>query len=183
MTPVQVSLRARPKTGDRNANVLTVALAGIRRMDVILQASNDVEGESNDVWWTLAAWATLVTPLGPKLTEVHLSPSQITVAPLGARTMHVATLFWPLQPAAEALHVLFSTAGDVPQALAQAWGVGDTTPHDFSGIFVSPFGYPRPFERLIDPLPDDPKLLEKLQIDGRLPPPRLLPPRPRRSPP
>jgi hypothetical protein len=88
--------------------------------------------------------------------------------------MHVATVFWPVGLAAASLSVLFSTPGDIPQGQAEAWGVGDTSPHDFSGLFVTPFGYPRPFERLVDPLPyDDPALLAKLQIDGRIPKPLL----------
>jgi hypothetical protein len=175
--PVQVTLNPRARTSDREANILTVALVGIRRMQVILQVSNVVHGESNEVMWTLSAWAKLETSLGPNgtIAHVNVAPSQVTLAPLGAQTMHVATVYWPPEPAAASLSVKFSTAGDIPQGLAQAWGVGDTTPHDVAGLFVTPFGYPRHFERLVDPLPyDDPELLERLQIDGRIPTPLLL---------
>ena len=175
--PVQVPLQPRPRTGDKAANILTVALPGIRRMHVILQVSNEVHGESNEVMWSLSAWATLETPLGPNgtIANVNCAPSQVTLAPLGARTMHVATVFWPAEPAAASLSVLFSTSGDIPQGEAQAWGIGETTAHDLFGLLVTPIGYPRHLERLVDPLPyDDPQLLERLQIDGRIPPPLLV---------
>jgi hypothetical protein len=142
-------------------------------MHVILQVSNLVEGESNEVEWTLSAFATLAVPLDTdsKQTNVNVAPSALTLPPLGALTMHVATVFWPADPAAESLSVKFSTPADIPQSKAQAWGLGDTTPHDFSGMFAAPFGYPRHFDRLVDPLPTDPRLLQRLEVDGRLPTP------------
>ncbi len=176
MSPVHVSLNPRPRTGHKDANILTVALAGIRRMHVILQVSNIVDRESNEVSWTLSAWATLVTSLGPegKIPHVNLAPSLVTLAPLGAQTMHIATLFWPAEPAAASLNVLFSTPADIPEGKAQAWGVGDTTPHDYSGLFVTPFGFGRHLERLVDPLPyGDPELMQKLMVDGQIPVPLL----------
>jgi len=167
--PAHVTLKARPGVTDKNT--VTVTLPGIRRMHVFLQASTDVRGETSDIWWTMSAWATLVTPFAPNLTSVNLAPSLLTIAPLGAGLMHVACAFWPAEPAAAALNVKFSTRGDVPQGPAQAWGVGDMSPHDLFGFFAAPFGYPRAFERLVEPLPDDPELLRKLELERHLPPP------------
>jgi hypothetical protein len=171
-TPVHQKLRARPQTQDPGANVLTVSLVGIRRMIVILRVSDEVHGESNEVSWTLSAYATLVDSLLPdrNLKTVNLAPSLVTLPPLGARTMHVATLFWPPEPAAAALNVLFSNPGDIPQGQADAFGIGDTTPHDYAGLFMCPFGYAPPFGRLVEPFPNDPALLSRFEAEGRIPP-------------
>jgi len=175
--PVHLTLNPRSEVSDRTANDLVVPLVGIRRMHVILEVSNVVMGESNEVEWSLSAWATLATPLGPNGTkaDVNCAPSLVTLSPLGAQRMHVATVFWPAEPAAASLSVRFSTPGDIPQGFAQAWGVADTTPHDLSGLFLTPFGYPRHLDRLVDPLPyDDPALLERLMVEGRIPTPKLV---------
>ena len=78
---------------------------------------------------------------------------------------------WTGLPAAESISFKFSTAADEPQGDAQAFGVGDATPHNEFGLFSAPFGHPRHFERLVDPLPTDPNVLEQLELAGRIPPP------------
>lgn len=175
MPVAHASLTARPRTSDKTANVLTVEAPGIRSMVVLLNVSNLVEGESNEVEWTLSAWATLAEPLDPAAPNanllVTLAPSQITLPPLGAPLMHVATAYWPFQPAAASLSVLFSTDGTIPQAKAQAWGISDNTPHGHFGLFAAPFGYSNSGGRIVDPLPTDPEVLQQLQIAGRIPRP------------
>jgi len=173
MAAVHVTLTARPKTGVKNINVLTVALVGIRRMYVILGISTDVRAESNRVQWTLSPYATLDAPLDPLVPDtniVNLAPSQVTLPPLGAARMLVACLFWPQEPALASMSVLFSTDGNIPQGKASAWGIGDTTPHNYFGMFTAPFGHARDPGRIVDPLPTDPKVLQQLEIEGRIPP-------------
>jgi hypothetical protein len=166
-----------PKRAVDQSNTLTVTLDGIRRMHVILRVSTDVRDERNEVWWTLAAWATLKTPIDG-ITDVHTAPSLLDVAPLSAPVMHVATVFWPEEPAAASLSVHFSTPADIPQSWAAAYGVGDRTPHDRSGLWLVPYGFTREPRRLVEPLVDpdlrlaDITVLELLQILDRIPPPR-----------
>ncbi len=174
----RVTIKPRPSVTDKNT--LTVSLPGIRRLHVFLEPSADVHAETADIWWSMSAWATLATPLGPNKHHVHLAPSLLTIAPLGASLMHVACAFWPTEPAASALHVKFSTRVDGPLGDSQAWGIGDTAPHDFFGFFAAPFGHPRAFDRLVEPLPDDPELIHRLELERHLPPP-VNPHRPHRS--
>jgi len=149
-----------------------VSLPGITRAYVFLQKSIESEREVSEVWWTISAWVTLVDPLAPdtSLNKVNLAPSLLDIAPLGAGLMLVAGAFWIGLPEAKEISFKFSTAADEPQGDAQAFGVGDTTPHNHFGLFSAPFGHPRHFERLVDPLPTDPKVLEQLELDGRIPP-------------
>ena len=164
---------------DPAANLLTVSLPGIRRMHIFLQVSTDTRLESNDIWWWLAASATLVTPFTPQVTQVNLAPALLDIAPLTAPIMHVATAFWPAEPAVSSMSVKFSTPADIPQGWGSAFGIGDTTPHDRSGIFATPYGYTRQPRRLVEPLVDpdmklgELKVIDALQIMDRLPPPRL----------
>ena len=154
-------------------NTLVVPLRGITRAYVYLQKSTESEREVSEVWWTISAWVTLVDPLVPdtELNMVNLAPSLLDIAPLGAGLMLVAGAFWTGLPAAQSISFKFSTAADEPQGNAQAFGVGDVTPQIEFGLFAAPFGHPRHFDRLVDPLPTDPRVLERLQLEGRIPPP------------
>lgn len=173
-TIAHVSLQPRPGPGPRSTNVLTVKVPDIRRAYVLIQKSTDTRRETSDVWWTLSAWVTLSEPLVdnmPHTKLVNLAPSLLDIAPLGAGLMLVAGAFWTGLPSAESISIKFSTSANEPQGDAQAFGVGDTTPHNEFGLFSAPFGHPRHFERLVDPLPTDPKVLEQLELAGRIPPP------------
>jgi hypothetical protein len=178
LPPGVAAASLQPKRAADQSNTLTVGLTGIRRLQVILRVSTDTRGERNEVWWTLSAWATLATPIDG-VEHVTVAPSLLDVAPLTAPVMHVATVFWPAEPVASALSVRFSTAADIPQGWAAAYGVGDTTPHDRAGLFLAPYGYTRQPRRLVEPLVDpdlklsDITVLELLQVLDRLPPPRL----------
>ncbi len=168
---VRADLRPRPSETDKNE--LVFPLAGIRRLHVFMKASIDTRRDVSDVWWVLSGWATLAEPARdlpdmPNYQHVNVAPSALVIPPLGAALMHVATLFWPATPPASALSIKFSTAGDQPQGRAVALGYADTTPHDFFGLFRAPFGYAQAPARLVDPLPDDPSELTKLQLDERL---------------
>jgi hypothetical protein len=170
----QVSLQPRPGPGPRSTNVLTITLPDIRRAYVLLQRSTDTRRDTSDIWWTLSAWVTLSEPLVanvPNSNLVNLAPSLLDIAPLGATLMLVAGAFWTGLPSAESISIKFSTRADEPQGDAQAFGVGDSTPHNEFGFFPAPHGYARHPQRLVDPLPDDPRILERLQIEGRIPPP------------
>jgi hypothetical protein len=178
MNVVQQSLQPRsgPGLGPGGlapTNTLVVPLRGITRAYVYLQKSIESEREVSEVWWTISAWVTLVDPLAPNtsLTMVNLAPSLLDIAPLGAQLMLVAGAFWTGLPEAQSISFKFSTAADEPQGDAQAFGIGDTRPHNKFGLFAAPFGHPRHFERLVDPLPTDPRVLEQLEIAGRIPSP------------
>jgi hypothetical protein len=177
MAVVQQSLQPRsgPGLGPGGLaprNTLVVPLPGITRAYVFLQKSTESEREVSEVWWTISAWVTLVDPLTPNthLNKVNLAPSLLDIAPLGAGLMLVAGAFWTGLPEAKEISFKFSTAADEPQGDAQAFGIGDATPHNKFGLFAAPFGHPRHFERLVDPLPTDPKILEQLELAGRIPP-------------
>jgi len=131
----------------------------------------DTRSETADVWWSLSAWATLRdAPDG--FGRVSLAPSALPVAPLGAAVMHIATVFWPAEPPAEAISVSFVTRPDQPQGRPTVWVVGDTTDHDFVGLFRAPFGFPQVPARIVDPFPVelDGLAIQQLQILDRLPP-------------
>lgn len=181
---VRADIRPRPSETDKNE--LVFPLPGIRRLHVFMKASVDTRRDASDVWWVLSAWATLENPARdlpelPNYQYVNLAPSTLVIPPLGAALMHVATLFWVAEPRASALSVKFSTAADQPEGKAVAMGYADTTPHDFSGVFRAPFGYPQAPARLVSPLPSDPELLTSLQLEDRLPPIPVPQPRRRRS--
>jgi len=153
----RVTLRPRSTPGPRPSNILTVKVPDIRRAYVLLQRSIDTRRDTSDIWWTLSAWVTLSEPLidsVPTSNLVNLAPSLLDIAPLGASLMLVAGAFWTGLPTAESISIKFSTSADEPQGDAQAFGVGDATPHPE-----------------FDPRPEDPRLLQRLQIEGRIPPP------------
>jgi hypothetical protein len=184
--PLVVRAELRPRPSEADKNELVFPLSGIRRLHVFMKASIDTRRESSDVWWVLSGWATLEDPARtlpdlPNYQYVNLAPSALVIPPLGAEIMHVATLFWVAEPRASALSVKFSTAGDQPEGRAVALGYADATPHDFSGLFRAPFGFPQAPARFVDPLPPAPDDLLDLQLQDRLPPvPILSTPRRRR---
>ena len=164
----------------RETNVLTVEAAGLRRVDVLLIASSDTRGETSDNWWYASAWATLENNLGtafdlPNVTSVVLAPSLVAIPPLGARCMHVLTAFWPEVPAARAISILFSRPGDQPSGKAIAIGFPSTTPHDYTGLHLAPFGHPPRDARVVGLADQD--QFHRLQLERGLPPQTLPPPR------
>ena len=173
--PTVVSGKLDPRLVQPGQNVLSFPLAGIRRLHVFMLKSKDSRASESDVWWYLNCWATLVDPLVdlpglPSFDHVTLAPSIVAIPPLGASMMHVATAFWPGEPQASHLSVKFTTQGDQPQGHAVGLIYGDTTPHDYAGFFRTPFGFAQARPRLVEPLPEDPDLLEHLQLDDQLPP-------------
>lgn len=168
MPPVVKELNPRAVATD---NTVTFPLVGIRRLHVLMRMNADSRGETSDVWWTLSAWATLEDP--PEgFADVNLPPSALSVPPLGAGVMYIATVYWPAAPTAVSLSVAFVTADDQPQGRPTVWVVGDTNPHDFVGLFRAPFGYPQALSRIVAPLPPgiDDATLQQLQLEDRLPP-------------
>jgi hypothetical protein len=173
--PNVVSGRLDPRLVQPGQNELSFPLVGIRRLHVFMLKSKDSRASESDVWWYLNCWATLVDPFNdlprlPSYANVTLAPSVLAIPPLGASMMHVATAFWPGEPPAAQLSVKFTTQGDQPQGQAVGLIYGDTTPHDYAGFFRTPFGFAQARPRLVEPLPEDPEILERLQLDDQLPP-------------
>jgi hypothetical protein len=157
-------------------NVLTVALPGLRRVDVLLIASADTHGESSDLWWYVSAFATLANDLGTafglkNINAVVLAPSLVAIPPLGARCMHVLTAFWPEVPAAVAISFLFSRPGDQPSGKAVAIGYPSATPHDYTGLHLAPFGH-LPRDTRVTGRADEAEF-HRLQLERGLPPQTL----------
>jgi hypothetical protein len=178
MTIERIDLAPQPEPRSRT-NVLTVKVPDIRRAYVLLHRSLNTRGDTSEVYWTLSAWVTLSAPLvanAPGSNLVTLAPSKLHIAPLGAGLMLVAAAFWPGLPTAEAISIKFSTRADEPQGDAQAFAVGDATPTNEFGLFPAPHGHARHPQRIVEPLPDDPAILEQLQLEGRVLPP-VYPPR------
>ncbi|MEP7126322.1 MAG: hypothetical protein ABJE95_35650 [Byssovorax sp.] len=164
-----------PRLVQPGQNELSFPLVGIRRLHVFMLKSKDSRASESDVWWYLNCWATLVDPFAdlprlPSYANVTLAPSVLAIPPLGASMMHVATAFWPGEPPAAQLSVKFTTQGNQPQGHAVGLIYGDTTPHDYAGFFRTPFGFAQARPRLVEPLPEDPEILERLQLDDQLPP-------------
>jgi hypothetical protein len=173
--PNVVSGKLNPRLVQPGQNELSFPLVGIRRLHVFMLKSKDSRAAESDVWWYLNCWATLVDPFNdlprlPSYANVTLAPSVLAIPPLGASMMHVATAFWPGEPPAAQLSVKFTTQGDQPQGQAVGLIYGDTTPHDYAGFFRTPFGFAQARPRLVEPLPEDPEILERLQLEDQLPP-------------
>lgn len=173
--PNVVSGKLNPRLVQPGQNELSFPLTGIRRLHVFMLKSKDSRASESDVWWYLNCWATLVDPFDdlpglPNYANVTLAPSVVAIPPLGASMMHVATAFWPGEPPAAQLSVKFTTQGDQPRSRAVGLIYGDTTPHDYAGFFRTPFGFAQARPRLVEPLPEDPEILERLQLEDQLPP-------------
>lgn len=173
--PRVVSGKLNPRVVQPGQNELGFPLSGIRRLHVFMLKSKDSRASESDVWWYLNCWATLVDPVDdlpglPSYANVTLAPSVLAIPPLGASMMHVATAFWPGEPPAAQMNVKFTTQGDQPQGHAVGLIYGDTTPHDYAGFFRTPFGFAQARPRLVEPLPEDPEILERLQLEDQLPP-------------
>ena len=173
--PQVVSGKLNPREVRPRENVLTFPLVGIRKLHVFMLKSKDSRDSASDVWWYLNCWATLVDPLVdlpglPSYENVTLAPSVLAIPPLGASLMHVASAFWLGEPPARQMSVKFTTPDDQPQGRAVGLLYGDTTATDYAGLFRTPFGFAQARPRLVEPLPDDAELLERLQLDDQLPP-------------
>jgi len=173
--PRVVSGKLNPRGVQPTDNVLSFPLVGIRRLHVLMLKSKDSRASESDVWWYLNCWATLVDPIDdlpglPSYENVTLAPSVLAIPPLGGSMMHIATAFWIGEPPASQISVKFTTQGDQPQGHAVGLIYGDTTPHDRAGLFRTPYGFPHMRPRLVEPLPDDPEILERLQLEDDLPP-------------
>jgi hypothetical protein len=173
--PNVVSGKLNPRGVQPGENELSFPLVGIRRLHVFMLKSKDSRASASDVWWYLNCWATLVDPLDdlpglPSYQNVTLAPSILAIPPLGASLMHVASAFWPGEPPAAQMSVKFTTQGDQPQGRAVGLLYGETTPTEYAGLFRTPFGFAQARPRLVEPLPEDPETLERLQLEDQLPP-------------
>lgn len=128
-------------------NLLTVTAPGIRRVVLFLKlsASGRQQLRHQIPWWlscyaTLADPKTTLAPLANPPENVNLAPSRLRLPPLGANLMHVATAYWPPVPAITSISFYFSTNADEPSNAAWAWAYPDSTPHDYAGLWVMPFG-------------------------------------------
>jgi hypothetical protein len=128
-------------------NLLTVSERGLRRVVLFLKlsASGRQQLRHQIPWWvscyaTLAEPQTALAPLASPPANVNLAPSRLRLPPLGANLMHVATAYWPPVPPIASISFYFATEADEPSNAAWAWGYPDATPHDYSGLWVMPFG-------------------------------------------
>lgn len=128
-------------------NLLTVSGPDLRRVVLFLKlsASGRQQLRHQIPWWiscyaTLESPETTLAPLANPPVNVNLAPSRMRLPPLGANLMHVATAFWPPVPPVASISFYFSTEADEPSNGARAWGYPDSTPHDYSGLWVMPFG-------------------------------------------
>jgi hypothetical protein len=128
-------------------NLLTVTGRDLRRVILFLKlsASGRQQLRHQIPWWvscyaTLEDPATALAPLANPPANVNLAPSRLRLPPLGANLMHVATAYWPPVPPITSISFYFSTEADEPSNAAWAWGFADSTPHDYSGFWVMPFG-------------------------------------------
>lgn len=169
-------------------NLLTVSEPGLRRVVLFLKlsASGRQQLRHQIPWWvscyaTLAEPKTALAPLASPPANVNLAPSRLRLPPLGANLMHVATAYWPPVPPIASISFYFSTEADEPSNGAWAWGYPDSAPHDYSGLWVMPFGsgpmmsrideYDEPVaEPIARELADNPALSQRvteLAVDAR----------------
>jgi hypothetical protein len=128
-------------------NLLTVKGENLRRVVLFLKlsASGRQQLRHQIPWWvscyaTLQSPGTTLAPLANPPENVNLAPSRLRLPPLGANLMHVATAYWPPVPPIASISFYFCTEADEPSNAAWAWGFPDATPHDYSGLWVMPFG-------------------------------------------
>jgi hypothetical protein len=128
-------------------NLLTVSAPGLRRVVLFLKLSASGRQQlRHQIPWWVSCYATLsdpgdsLAPLANPPANVNLAPSRLKLPPLGANLMHVATAYWPPVPPIDSISFYFSTEADEPSNGAWAWGYPDSTPHDYAGLWVMPFG-------------------------------------------
>jgi hypothetical protein len=130
--------------------VSALGLPALRRVRIAMRPSNRTNQVTRPApWWVNAravvqAPETDLAPIGGTYRgayqDIHFAPSLVFVPPLGSPLMSVFEIFLPAAPRVMAVSILFSAELDAPATNTYAWGYPDATPHDYDGMFLTPFG-------------------------------------------
>ena len=130
-------------------NELTVwalGLPALRRVQVAMRVSNRTNQVQHPAPWWVNARATLafplrdLAPIGTDYTDIHFAPSLVPIPPLGAPLMMILELYLPALPQVASVTFLFSAQLDDPATDTVVVGYPDSQPHDYNGLFLTPYG-------------------------------------------
>lgn len=128
-----------------------LGLPALRRVRICMRVSNRRNQATKPAPWWVSARATVKAPqrdLAPiggtfdgAYQDIWMAPSLVPIPPLGAPLMAIATLFCPLRPRIASVTLYFSAELKDPETDTVVWGYPESTPHNYDGLFLSPFGH------------------------------------------
>lgn len=126
--------------------VFALGLPALRRVAVAMRVSNKTNQVQHPGPWWVNARAKLafplrdLAPIGTDYTDIHYAPSLVPIPPLGAPLMMILELYMPALPQVESVTFKFSSELNDPATDTVVWGYPDSQPHDYSGLFLLPYG-------------------------------------------
>lgn len=126
--------------------VYALGLPALRRVRVAFRVSNRTNQVTKPAPWWVSVRSKLafplrdLAPLGTEYTEMWSAPSMVPIPPLGAPLMSILELFLPALPQVASVTFRFSAQLNDPATDSEVWGYPDSTPHNYDGLFLLPYG-------------------------------------------